>query len=257
MQSAIYEGWVRHRRFTPAPHAFRYGLYMLLLDLDELDTVFAGRWLWSTRRPAPVRFRRADYLGDPAVPLAEAVRAEVARVTGRRPEGPVRLLTHLRTLGYGFNPISLYWCFTPDGRTVEAVVAEVSNTPWGQRHCYVLDAHGAGGRVLRFDFAKALHVSPFMPPDLRYALRMGVPGPRLTVHIDTRRAGARTFDATLALARREITGPNLARVLLRQPLMPVRVVAGIYWEALRLWLKGAPYHPHPAPSRPPHGETVS
>ncbi len=177
MHSAIYRGWVRHRRHAPRRHVFRYRLFLLYLDLAELDTVFRGRWLWSTRRLALARFHRADHLGDTATPLDAAVRDLVEAQTGRRPAGPIRLLTHLRYFGYCFNPVSFYYCFDASGARVETIVAEVNNTPWGERHCYVLDeTHDAGcGDRRRYRFDKAFHVSPFMPMDLTYDWRFGSP----------------------------------------------------------------------------------
>ena len=129
MHSAIYHGWLRHRRFEPRAHEFRYPLFMVYLDLAELDTVFRGRWLWSTRRMAIARWRRQDYYGDPAQPLDAAIRELVEQKTGRRPQGPVRLLTHLRYFGYAFNPVSFYYCFAPDGERIETMVAEAPKTP--------------------------------------------------------------------------------------------------------------------------------
>jgi len=167
MYSCLYEGWVRHRRYAPRAHAFRYRLFMLYLDLDELDTVFRGRWLWSTRRPALAWFRRADYLGDARVPLKQAVLDRVEQATGRRPRGPVRLLTHLRYCGHCMNPVSFYYCFDETGERVDTVVAEITNTPWGERHVYVLPVD-PDQRVLHFRFDKRLHVSPFMAMDLNY-----------------------------------------------------------------------------------------
>jgi DUF1365 family protein len=146
MESCLYEGWLRHRRYSPKRHEFRYPLFMLWLDLGELDQVFKGRWLWSTRGPNLVWFRRADYGGDPALPLDEAIRQLVAAETGERPEGPVRILTNPRILGYCFNSISLYYCYAADGRTLEAVVGEVTSTPWGERIHYVLPMSANEGR---------------------------------------------------------------------------------------------------------------
>ena len=168
MHSAIYHGSLRHRRFAPRPHGFSYPLFMVYLDLTELDTVFKGRWLWSTRRAALARFVRADYLGDPAQPLDQAVRDLVESRGGQRPLGPIRLLTHLRYFGYGFNPVSFYYCFDAAGERVECIVAEVNNTPWGERHCYVLDQAQTAAGHYRYRSVKAMHVSPFMPMDLEY-----------------------------------------------------------------------------------------
>jgi uncharacterized protein len=254
MESGLYEGSVVHHRTHPVAHRFRVPLFLLYLDLAELDRVFRGRWLWSTRRPALVRFRREDHLGDPAQPLDDAVRDLVQARSGRRPRGPVRLLTHPRSFGYGFNPVSLYYCFADDGRRLDALVAEVTNIPWRERHCYVLVPDGAapaGG--LRLCTPKELHVSPFMGMDVDYRWTVGVPGERLSLRIESHPSGTNAgsfFRASLALERREITGRALARTLLRYPAMSARVVANIYWQALRLRRKHAPFHPHPGRGAP-------
>jgi DUF1365 family protein len=253
MQSCIFAGQVSHARAAPVAHAFRYRLFMLYLDLAELPTVFAGRWLWSSERAALACFRRRDHLGDPREPLDRCVRDLVERETGRRPEGPIRLLTHLAYFGYCFNPVSFYYCFDASGEKVVTIVAEVNNTPWRERHCYVLDA--AGRPVERFVTDKALHVSPFMPMDLTYEWRFGAPGERLRVGMACARDGVRLFAAALALERRAITGGALARVLCFYPFMTLQVMAAIHWQALRLWWKGCRIYTHPdktlAPARSP------
>jgi hypothetical protein len=252
MHSALYHGWLDHRRLAPRRHAFRYGLFMAYLDLEELDVVFRGRWLWSTRRAAVARFDRRDHLGEPTQPLGDAVRALVAERTGRRPEGPIRLLTHLRYFGYVFNPVSFYYCFDAADRAVEAVVAEVNNTPWGERHCYVLQQDTPGACELRARSAKAMHVSPFQPMALRYDWRLHTPAEALQVHMTLRSAepgaAAPIFGATLALRRVPITGASLAGTLLRFPWMTAKVIVAIHWQALRLWLKRIPVYRHPVRS---------
>ena len=255
MHSAIYRGWLRHRRFAPRLHDFRYPLFFLYLDLAELDAVFRGRWLWSTKRMALARFDRADHLGDPAVPLDQAVRDLVKQQTGRRPRGPIRLLTHLRYFGHCFNPVSFYYCFDAAGVNVDCMVAEVNNTPWGERHCYVLDEPmlPRHDRHLAYRSGKAMHVSPFMSMDLVYHWHFSRPEEQLSVHMalhENAPAGARLFDATLRLRRVPASGPQLALALLRFPLMTLQVIAAIHWQALRLWLKRVPVHSHPDKTSP-------
>ena len=251
MHSAIFEGSVRHRRRAEIRHAFRYRMFMMYLDLDELDRVFRGRWLWSARRVALAWFRREDHFGDPREPLAESVRDLVGRATGTRPVGPIRLLTHLRYFGYCFNPVSFYYCFNDAGSELAALVAEVNNTPWGERQLYVLGAADDAGDsgVMQFVTRKAMHVSPFLPMDMDYRWRLNVPGERLRVHMENRRLGETLFDATLALRRTEISGRSLAGVLIRFPWMTFRVIAAIHWQALRLWWKGARVYDHPGKGR--------
>jgi DUF1365 family protein len=244
--SCIYEGVIRHRRLEPR-REFRHRLALVYLDLEELPRLLDGRLV--SRRPGVVRFRRRDYLGDPAVPLDRAVRALVSERTGERPAGPIRVLTQLRSFGHCFNPVSFYYCFDAAGERLEAVVAEVTNTPWGERHAYVLGAGDASGRVVNEQFEKAMHVSPFMGMNHRYDVRVSAPGRTLSVHIGSSRAGTTVFDATLSLRRRELTRVSMARTTARYPFATVRVLALIYAHALGLKLAGAPVHPHPKAAR--------
>ncbi|HWF33673.1 MAG TPA: DUF1365 domain-containing protein [Solirubrobacteraceae bacterium] len=256
--SCLYEGSVRHRRTGTPSDEFHYPLFMAFLDLDELPELFDGRPLWSARRPALAWFRRGDYLGDASTPLREAVGELVAERTGIELDGPVRLLTHLRYFGHCFNPVSFYYCYDAAGERVRAVVAEVTNTPWGERHAYVLpvgDAADRGGtHVLQGQFAKVLHVSPLMGMNQTYDWRLSEPSERISVHIESlAENGKRVFDATLSLCRSELTPRTLRRALLRYPALTMRLTARIYAHALRLRLRGAKYHPHPERSHATSG----
>lgn len=247
MQSCIYEGRVRHARSEPVPHRFGYRVFMMYLDLGELDDVFDGRWFWSTRRVALARFRRENYLGPSEQSLAESVRDLVEQRTGQRPAGPIRMLTNLSYFGYCFNPVTHYYCYDGTGRRVETIVADVTNTPWGEREAYVLPAGQAEvrGNARRFRDAKALHVSPFMPMDMQYDWCFTDPGHQLVIHMTSSHKGKRVFGASVALRRVEIGAASLARTLVRYPFMTARIIVAIHWQALRLWLKKCPVHEHP------------
>ena len=238
---------------------FHYSLFMAYLDLDELPWCFDGRSrLWSARRPAVAWFRRADYLGDPHVPLADAVRELVLERTGARPAGPIGLLTHLRYFGKCFNPVSFYYCFDGTAQQVVAVVADVTNTPWGERHAYVMPVSDAADHgtvtLMRAQLDKQLHVSPLMGMDHTYDWRLTEPSEQLLAHIEScGDDGNRVFDATLSLHRRELTPHALRRALLRYPFLTARILARIYTHALRLKLRGARYFPHPETAGPKRG----
>ncbi|MGB8328607.1 MAG: DUF1365 domain-containing protein [Polyangiales bacterium] len=247
MKSALYEGTVRHRRFAPVVHAFRYRVFYAYLDLAELPQSLDPLPGWSASRRALVRFRREDHLGDPGVPLDRSVRDLVEERCGERPTGPIRLLTFPRMCGVSFNPISIYYCQRPD-ESLGHIVAEVDNTPWGERHCYVVDAvrdNLGTALALRFLVPKSFHVSPFHALAQEYEWRFSRPGASLVVHMRNWEAGEVKTDATLVLRRRPLDRRHAMLALLRHPAMSLSVLAGIYGQAARLWWKGAPYHPHP------------
>ena len=247
MQSCLYIGHIRHRRFLPIENSFRYALFWVYSDLSEMEQAFRASPIWSVNRFNLACFLRKDHFGDPGQPLDLAVRSLVASKTGKRPAGPIRLLCHFRYFGYCFNPASFYYCYNPEGTLLETIVVEIHNTPWGQVHCYVLDAPGSLARppYQRHELEKAFHVSPFMDMDMQYDWRFREPGETVGVHMESYRENSKYFDATLTLRRHEITGPLLNRVLLTYPPMTLKVSTMIYWQALRLWRKKAPFYTHP------------
>ena len=245
-RSRIYRGTLRHRRLLPREHAFVYRLWMAWLDLDELPTLFDGVPGFSARRPALARFRRSDYLAPHDRPLGQAVREEVERQLGDAPEGRICLLTQLRTLGSGFNPLSLYYLYDAEG-SLRALLAEVTNTPWGERTHYACRVE-PGRHPHTASFDKRMHVSPFHPMDMTYRWRFNTPGDRLLMHMENWQEQERHFDATLLLAARPATRRVLLETLAHQPWMNLKSRAAIYLEALRLWRKGVPIHDHPARS---------
>jgi DUF1365 family protein len=234
--SCLYEGSILHLRHEPR-RRFRHSLALAYLDLEELPRLLGGRLIRPT--PGSARFRRRDYLGDARTKLADAVRELVERQTGRRPHGPVRVLTQLRSFGHCFNPVSFYYCLDDTGGEIQALVAEVTNTPWGERHAYVIP--GGDGR-----FEKALHVSPFLEMDHTYACHTTLPGRDLLVRIENLRHGAPVFEAALMLRRRALSPASLRRMTARYPLGTLRVLGLIYMHAVSLRLAGVATLPHPA-----------
>lgn len=220
---------------------------MMYLNLSELERVFSGHWLWSSQRFNLAWFRRKDHLGDSSIPLDEAVRQLVAHDVGTRPGGPICILTQLRYYGYCFNPVSFYYCFDPGATRVETIVAEVHNTPWGEEFCYVLPESKNEGtpEMKAFRLDKVFHVSPFMGMDINYEWKFSVPENTISVEMTSFEKGNRLFEAYLKLEREDITSRNLTFTLSKHPFMTAKVIGAIYWQALRLWLKGAPFYTHP------------
>ncbi len=252
MESCIYSGRVRHRRFHPVAHEFSYPIFMLYLDLEEAPELFRRHWIWSDRwRWAPASFLRRDHAGDPSQSLSQHINGLVEAETGAQCQGPIRVLTHLRYFGHYFSPVNLFFCFEPGGEEIASIVAEVTNTPWKEKHSYVLSGQaGDGSRRRRtYRLRKAFHVSPFMPMDIDYRWRFVSPKGRFAVQMESFQVGVRIFDASMALARREITTANLLRTLANYPAMSLQVVSAIHFEAMRLWVKKAPFHPHPDPAK--------
>ena len=223
----------------------------MYLDLDELPELFAKRACWSVSGPAIARFRRSDHLGPETQALADSVRDLVAAETGCRTTGPIRLLTNLAYFGYCFNPVSFYYCFSEDDETLEYIVTEVSNTPWGELDTYVLDCNKRqnSSKAWQFRPVKKMHVSPFIPMDIEYQWALSKPTEHLSVFMANAKHGERFFSASMSLNRKRINGWSLAGVLIRFPFMTFKIIAAIYWEALRLWAKRVPFHSHPGKNK--------
>ena len=239
----LYSGTIWHCRNKPRGHRFSYPIFMTLIDIERVDQVFRYPLVFSAKWPSLIRFRRADYHGDENQSLEDSIRDLVFTETGVRPAGKIRLLTHLRYFGFSFNPVSFYYCYEADDESIQAVVAEVSNTPWGERHCYVIPWHDVGDLAHECD--KEFHVSPFMEMDMTYRWRISPPSENLGVRIECHQDSEMLFEADLALQRKSLNLLNLFKTMVRFPIIPLQILGAIYWQAFLLWCKSIPYVPHP------------
>jgi hypothetical protein len=246
MQSCLYEGMVTHKRYLPTEHGFKYRLYMAYLDLGEIDRSVQENFI-KRERFAGASFLRTDHYGDPKEQLTESIKKLIQLKTGLSVDGPVRLLTQLRTWGYYFSPLNMYYCFEADGFTLAAIVAEVSNTPWREQHLYVLWKGNQLQSVhaLKYSHPKAFHVSPFMAMDQTYNWSIQVPEESLNIGISSTHEDRLLFSAGLLLHRQELNRPTLRRMQIRYPLLTLQIVLAIYHQAYRLWKKNLPFYPHP------------
>jgi len=251
LHSAIYQGVVRHRRFdannkNKLQREFSYRVFMVYLDLQELDDVFAQSPWWSLNRLNLACFRRKDYFDRQNTPLYEAVANMVEQQLGRKPSGPIRMLTNLRYFGFIINPITCYYCYDAAGEKVETIVAEVTNTPWGQRCHYVLavsdEQKNTQENTQDLVFSKQMHVSPFQPLDLDYRWLSRSPDDKLDLHIDVSQRGHKVLDATMNLTHQAMTPKSMRYFIWRYPWMTLKVFGAIYWQALKLLLRKSRFY---------------
>lgn len=257
LQSQWLEGTIRHRRKAPVSHEFSYETGMLALDLREWDSITRISPLFSLERFNWLSLYRKDYLQPDNGSLLDAVSCQVEDATGWRPDGAVQLITHPRYFGYVFNPVSFYFCYDkgdiPDqGAVPRVILAQITNTPWKETHCYCLESRRQQTGVTengwlseRFEFSKRFHVSPFNPMNQHYRWTFSFRGPELRVHMNVLQDDEKQFDATLVVHRTPLDRKILNRSLRQFPLEAFKVSAGIYWHALKLKLKGAAFFTHP------------
>lgn len=249
--SGIYIGKVRHRRFSPKQHEFVYDLFMMYFNTKEIDLICSQSPLWSTNWFSPARFKRADFhihasdnAKKPSLSLDESVRKTVKDKSGITLNGPIRALGNWRYWGYNMNPITTYYCFNHDDSRIEALLIEVHNTPWNERISYVI-GNLSNAAKQQFSFEKAMHVSPFNPMDMIYRWRSTTPFHTLAMHIENWQEQNLITDATMTLHHHPINSRSLNRILIQFPFMTVKIITAIYWQALKLWLKGVPLFTHP------------
>ena len=246
MESCLYEGNVVHTRMFPTFHSFKYNLFMLCVDLNELPHIFKPYWFWSSKSWNLAFFRRKDHLGDPKISLDISVRNLVEQKTGTRPQGPISLITHFCYFGYRINPVSFYFCFDKNKKNLDSVIAEINNTPWGEQHCYVFKCDPySKNKKDKFTFDKQFHISPFMSMNLKYVWYLSRPSNKFSVEMETWKNQKKILQVKFNTARTQISHASLGRVLIQYPLVTFKVLWGIYFQAFRLWLKKVPFHTHP------------
>lgn len=244
MNSAFYVGRLAHARMTPKQHRFSYRVFMPFVDVDSISDITRRATGWGSRGLAPARFVRSDFLGDERLSVAEAVKQRIFEETEQHFEGQIFLLANWRYFGLQNNPIACYFCKGKTSQRVEFIIAEVTNTPWGERHSYVLPVNQEEA-LFQTEFKKELHVSPFHGMQQRYRWSSTVPDESLAIKLTNLEGGERVFHASLTLTRLPVTRLTGLSLLARFPFETAKVTVGIYWQALVLFLRRVPLFAHP------------
>jgi DUF1365 family protein len=248
LRSSLYVGSVMHRRLRPRVHRFRYRAFWFLLDLDELDELSNKLRWFSYNRSNIFSFYDADHGDGTATPIRTQIERKLAEAQVDLAGGRIRLLCMPRTLGYCFNPISIYFCYRADA-SLAVVVYQVHNT-FGERHSYVIRVEGQNAALYQRS-QKIIYVSPFLDMDMRYDFRITGPDERIAVGICASSSQKPVLNAVLAGVRSDLTDRNLMSVFVKIPALTIKVLAAIHWEALRLWTKGIGLRQRPLPPRRP------
>lgn len=244
MNTAFYVGRLSHARLTPKSHRFSYPVFMPLVDVDAVESITDQVPFWSQKRLAPARFVRSDFIGDQDVSISEAIKARILETTGKSFSGQIFLLANWRYFGLQNNPIACYFCRGADTDKLDYIVAEVTNTPWGERHSYVLPVTDSQ-EPFQTEFTKELHVSPFHGMDQRYRWLSTTPSESLAIKLTNIEKNQRVFHAVLQLRRVPVSAKTGLMLLVRFPLETAKVTIGIYWQALVLFLRRIPLSSHP------------
>lgn len=247
MNSKLFFGKVSHTRQIPIQHRFEYNTFMCFLDIDELGTVFNDSYFWSFNTRNWAWFNPKDYIGRDS-DIRTACKKHIKTQTGAEFDGRICILTHLTYFGYCFNPVSFYYCYDDD-EVLQYIISEINNTPWDERHVYVTKAAGTEeGKLVTDEFQKKFHVSPFLDMDFMYRWQFSDPEEQLIVNMDNFKNGDHWFNAYLELEAAPITERTLNKALRSYPFMTLKVTSAIYWQALKLKLKGAKFYDHPEDS---------
>ncbi|MAJ45446.1 MAG: DUF1365 domain-containing protein [Candidatus Marinimicrobia bacterium] len=244
-ENYIYEGYIRHRRFTPFEHFFKYPIFMMYFDISNIKRLSEGKSIFfRINKPSIISFYRKDYHGNKLECLDKAVRKTLQNKYQYIAKGPIRLLTHLRYFGYCFNPVSFYYCFDKEDKRVESVMAEVTNTPWNERYTYFISDFDSNNN-LKSVMNKKFHVSPFWDMNHIYDWVFTIPNRKIAVNMKNYKENIKVFDASLNLERKTLNLKNLLFQIIKFPFITIKIFLRIHWQAIILWIKGATFHTHP------------